>query len=216
MGFLRRLGGTVLLPLLLMASQAEVTGSAVAAPAGTYRVDASSSRVTIKVGKAGLFKFAGHEHEVSALGFSGEVVADPAEIARSSVKLTFEASAVKVTGSGDSADDIPKVQATMSGPTVLDVARFPEIRFESRTVGGRQQADGSWALEVAGDLRLRSVARPLTLPLRAEISGDTLVASGRATLKQTDFGIEPVSVGGVVNVKNELVVEYRIVARKAP
>ena len=104
----------------------------------------------------------------------------------------------------------------MSGLTVLDVARFPEIRFESRTVGGRQQADGSWALEVAGDLKLRSVARPLTLPLRAEISGDSLVASGRVTLKQTDFGIQPVSVGGVVNVKNELLVEYRIVARKAP
>jgi polyisoprenoid-binding protein YceI len=103
----------------------------------------------------------------------------------------------------------------MSGPTVLDVARFPEIRFQSRTVGGRQQADGSWALEVAGDFRLRSVARPLTLPLRVEISGDTLVASGRATLKQTDFGLEPVSVAGVVNVKNELVVEYRIVATRA-
>lgn len=214
MGFLRLLGGTVFLSLLLTAHRAETTGSAAAA--ATYRVDASASRVTIKVGKAGLFKFAGHEHEVSALGFSGEVRADPSEIGHSSVQLAFEASAVKVTGSGDSAEDVPKIQATMSGPTVLDVARFPEIRFQSRTVGGRLQADGSWALEVTGDLRLRSVSRPLTLPLRAEISGDALTASGKVILKQSEFGIEPVSVAGVVNVKNELQVEYRIVARKAP
>lgn len=43
-------------------------------------------------------------------------------------------------------------------------------------------------------------------------------SSSRVTIKvgKTDFGIEPVSVAGVVNVKNELLVEYRIVARKAP
>ena len=216
LGCLRPVGFGLVALLLVPDRPGVVTHAAAPATSSTYRVEASPSRVTIKVGKAGLFKFAGHEHEVSALGFSGEVVADPAEIARSAVQLTFLASAVKVTGSGDSAEDLPKIQATMSGPTVLDVARFPEIRFQSRTVGGHQQADGSWALEVTGELRLRSVARPLTLPLRVEISGDTLVASGRATLKQTDFGLEPVSVAGVVNVKNELAVEYRIVARKEP
>ncbi len=186
------------------------------AAALVFRVDASTSRVTIKVGKAGLFKFAGHEHEVSALGFSGEVVADPAEPTRSSVHLTFEAAAVKVTGSAEPPGDVPKVQETMSGPRVLDVARFPEVRFDSRRVGGHRNADGAWEIEVTGDLRLRGETRPLTLPMRVELSGDTLAASGQATIRHSDFGMEPVSVAGVVKVKNELLIEYRIVARRAP
>jgi polyisoprenoid-binding protein YceI len=184
--------------------------------ARSFRVDASASRVTIKVGRAGLFKFVGHEHEVSALGFSGEVVADPAQLAGSSVRLAFEAAALRVTGTTDSAEDLPKIQETMSGPRLLDVARFPEARFDSRAVSGRREADGSWAIVVTGELRLRAVARPLTLPMRVELSADTLVATGRAAIRQTDFGLQPVSVGGVVKVKNELPIDYRIVARAAP
>jgi len=179
-------------------------------------VEAAASRVSIKVGKAGLFRFAGHEHEVSALGFSGEVVADPAELTCSSVHLTFEAAAVKVTGSGDPPGDVPKIQETMSGPRVLDVARFPEVRFDSRRVGGHRNAEGSWEIEVTGDLRLRGETRPLVLPMRVELSGDTLAASGRVIIRHRDFGLEPVSVAGVVKVKDELLVEYRIVARRAP
>jgi hypothetical protein len=46
-----------------------------------------------------------------------------------------------------------------------------------------------------------------------EVAGETLTASGKTVLRQTDFGMKPVSVGGVVNVKNELGVDFRIVAR---
>ncbi len=186
------------------------------AGAASFQVDASASKVTIRVGKAGLFKFAGHEHEVSALGFSGEVVADPADLSRSSVHLAFEAAAVRLTGSGDPPGDVPKIQETMAGPRVLDVARFPEVRFDSRKVGGQRTAPGTWEIEVQGDFRLRAETRSLTLPLRVELRGETLTATGRATIRQSDFGLEPVSVAGVVKVKNELLVEYRIVARRAP
>lgn len=182
----------------------------------SFRVDASASKVTIQVGKAGLFKFAGHEHEVSALGFSGDVVADPADLVRSSVHLTFDAAAVTLTGSGDPPGDVPKIQETMAGPRVLDVARFPEVRFDSRKVAGQRTAPDSWEIEVTGDFRLRAQTRPLTLPMRVELRGDTLTATGRVTLRQSDFGLEPISVAGVVKVKNELLVEYRIVARRTP
>ena len=46
------------------------------------------------------------------------------------------------------------------------------------------------------------------------VSGDTLTASGKAVLRHDQFGMEPVSAaGGSVKVKNEIAVEYRIVAR---
>jgi len=41
-----------------------------------------------------------------------------------------------------------------------------------------------------------------------------LTASGKTVLRHDQFGMQPVSVaGGSVKVKNEIEVEYRIVAR---
>jgi polyisoprenoid-binding protein YceI len=58
------------------------------------------------------------------------------------------------------------------------------------------------------------VTRPITLPVHVEVSGDTLTASGKAVLRHDQFGMLPVSAaGGSVKVKNEIAVEYRIVAR---
>jgi polyisoprenoid-binding protein YceI len=168
----------------------------------------------IDVGKSGLFSFAGHVHEVVAPGLSGEVVADAEDLSRSRVTLVFDARALKVTGRGEPPDDVPKVQEAMLGPKVLDAARFPEIRFASTAVSGRALGPGAYSVEVAGALTLHGVTRPVTLPLKIEITGDTLVATGATTLRQKDYGIDPVSVAGVVNVKNELKLTFRIEARE--
>jgi polyisoprenoid-binding protein YceI len=192
------------LPLLLALLQAE---------GGHYAIDGAASRVTIEVGRAGLFKFAGHEHTVTAEGLSGEVVVDTTAVERSSVRVVFAATTVKVTASEGPAEDIPKIQATMSGPKVLDVERFPEIAFSSTAVGGRRRNGETWDVTVAGELDLHGVRRPITLALRVTLGAEALVAEGSLRLRQHDYGIEPVSVGGVVKVKDELVVTLKIVAR---
>jgi polyisoprenoid-binding protein YceI len=181
-----------------------------------YAVVPEASAVTIKVGRSGLFKFAGHEHEVVAPALRGEVVGDPADLAGSSVSLAFDAAALRVTGRGEPPDDVPKVQAAMLGPKVLDAARFPEITFRSRSVAGRQTAPGVHELQVTGDFTLHGVTRPLTVSVHVEESGGRLVAKGRAAVRQTDHGIKPVSVAGVVNVKNQVEVEFSLTARVSP
>ena len=180
----------------------------------TYVVVPAERSVVIDVGKSGLFSFAGHVHEVVAPGLSGEVVADAEDLSRSRVTLLFDARALKVTGRGEPPDDVPKVQEAMLGPKVLDTARFPEIRFASKAVSGRTLGPAAYAVDVAGDLTLHGVTRPVTLPLKIEITGDTLVATGTTTLRQKDYGIDPVSVAGVVKVKNELTLTFRIEGRE--
>jgi polyisoprenoid-binding protein YceI len=187
-----------------------------ASGSGHYAVDGGASRVSIEVGKAGLLKLAGHEHTVTAEGLSGEVVVDTEAVERSSVRIAFAATALRVTDSEGPADDVPKVQATMSGPKVLDVERFPEIRFSSTAVSGRTGTAQTWEIAVTGDLELHGVRRPLTLPLRVTLAPDSLAAEGTVRLRQRDYAIEPVSVGGVVKVKDELVVTLKIVARPVP
>src|SRR5574341_926116 len=81
----------------------------------TYEIEPSERSVTIRVGRAGLLKFAGHTHEVVAPVFAGQVVVDDEQITRSSVSVEFEAAALRVTGKGEPADDVPRVQENMVG-----------------------------------------------------------------------------------------------------
>ena len=200
-----------LLPLLAAAS---VSAAGAAAAEQGYTVDTGASAVRIHVGKTGVFGFAGHEHEIAARA-EGTVVSDPADLARSSVSLTFDAKAIEVVASEDEpAKDVPKVQAVMIGPEVLDVSRFPAITFRSRSVAGKEISAGGFEIQVTGDLSLHGVARGLTLPMRVEVKEGTLTATGKTVLRHTDFGMKPVSAGGgTVKVKNEIGIDYRIVAR---
>jgi polyisoprenoid-binding protein YceI len=190
-------------------------GSAQARPA-RYVLDARGSRFAIQVGKAGLFGFAGHEHEIVAGAFQGTVVADEEDIGRSSVEVSFDAAGLRVTGKGEPRKDVPRVQEAMVGPKCLDVSRYPAIRFVSRTVAAKRASPGHHELEVRGDLTLHGVTRALSVPLRVEIDGDRLTASGRTVIRQTDFGISPITVAGVVKVKDELVLEWTLVGRRPP
>lgn len=181
-----------------------------------YVVAPDESTVTIRVGKSGLFKFAGHEHEVVAPALRGEVVADTGDLSRSSLWVTFEAAALRVTGKGEPPEDVPKVQAAMLGPKVLDVGRFPEITFRSRAVSGHAAGASAYELQVTGDLSVHGVTRTVILPLKVQLSDKSVAASGSTVIRHTDHGLKPVSVAGVVNVRNEIGVEFRITARAVP
>jgi polyisoprenoid-binding protein YceI len=179
-----------------------------------YTLDPAHSRLTIEVGKAGLFGFAGHEHQVLAGTFRGTATFDPARLAQSSVDVTFDAGALRVSGKGEPPEDVPQVQATMAGPTCLDSGRFPTIRFVSKSamaMGAVGPNGGELALP--GQLTLHGVTRPLTLRVHLDVTGPTLEATGATTLKQSDFGITPISKSGVVKVKDELTLSWRISGR---
>jgi hypothetical protein len=48
-----------------------------------------------------------------------------------------------------------------------------------------------------------------------DVIEDHPVATGATTIRQTDFGITPISVAGVVKVKNELALRWGLVGRPA-
>ena len=202
-------------PFLAAALAALGAASPAAGAPRTYVLDAAASEVRIHVGRAGLFSFAGHEHDVAAPALQGEVVADAADLAASSVRIRFPARTLTVIPDREPEGDAPKVQEAMLGEKVLDVARYPEITFTSRAVSGR--ADGAtYRLEVTGDLTLHGVTRTLSLPVAVTVDGDRLIAEGRTVLRHDHFGMKPVSVAGVVKVKNEIVVSYKFVGRAEP
>jgi polyisoprenoid-binding protein YceI len=201
--------GTVLAGCLTLAA-----ASALAQGASSYVLVPEESSVRIHVGKTGVFNAFGHEHNVVAPALSGEVVLPEGGLAGTQVSVTFESGALRVDPQGEPEGDAPKVQAAMRGPEVLDAARFPRITFHSEhfTVQktGPTEVDG----EVTGTLELHGVSRPVRVPVQVRLAPGALLATGKTVLKQTDFGISPVSAGGgTVKVEDEVTIAFRLVGR---
>jgi polyisoprenoid-binding protein YceI len=188
--------------------------SAASAAGATYPVVESKSSVRIHVGKSGAFSFAGHKHEVQA-PVSGTITADPANLSASVVDLTFDSWHLRVLPDHEPSGDAPKVEEAMHGPEVLDAVRFPKIHFLSKKVTGRTLSDGGYELSIVGELSLHGVTKELTVPVKVKIDGRSLTATGETTLRHDQFGMKPVSAGGgSVKVKNEIQIDFEIVAEQ--
>jgi polyisoprenoid-binding protein YceI len=124
-----------------------------------------------------------------------------------------DAAKMQVLDPAASPETRAKVQAKMLSADVLDVARFPRIEFRSRSVtpmnGARLKNAGDALLRIAGDLTLHGQ----THPVEFEATGSAGHYRGSAKLKQTDFGIKPITIaGGAVKVKDEVRIDFEILA----
>jgi polyisoprenoid-binding protein YceI len=157
-----------------------------------------NSTITIHVGKTGLFSGLGHNHTISAP--ISRAIINPQSKSASITVLTKE---MKVLDPEASEKDRQEIQATMMGPKVLDAQKYPEIHFTSTHV--EQTSAGEF--KVTGNLELHGVTKQLEFP----VTGTPEHYTGKAKLKQTDFGIQPVSAGGgTVKVKDEIELEFNV------
>lgn len=187
----------------------------VAAEAQIWNIVPNRSDVRIHVGKSGLFRAAGHTHEVVAPAVSGRVRFDPERIEQAQIELTFDASAFKVDPKDEPPDDLAEVQQTMLSDKVLDAAKYPTIVFRSQEIEVQKRSGGQVHLRVVGALTLHGVTRQIEGPVDVTLSSDRLAGTGTVIVKQTTFGIEPVSAGfGTVKVKDEVSVRYTFTAQR--
>jgi YceI-like protein len=164
---------------------------------------AKQSTITIHVHKTGLFSAMGHNHTVVAPVHQAAI--DPKAMTAEIIVLSRE---MKVTDTDVSEKDRAQIQADMLGPKVLNAEKFPEIRFKSLQI----TPAGAGHLRVIGTLELHGVKRDITL----EMTGGGDRYTGKTKLKQTDFGIQPISAGGgTVKVKDELDLDLDIYAGEA-
>ena len=169
------------------------------AQAQAVEVDAGRSSITVKVEKTGLFSVLAHNHTIQAPIASGRL-----DTEKRTATLTFNAKDMKVTDEGVKDSERADIEQTMKSDKVLDVQRYPEIRFVSTSItpqdGGRYQ--------VRGDLTLHGSTHAVEFPIA--FSKDRYM--GSVKLKQTDLGITPVSIaGGAIKVKDVIEVVFEIV-----
>jgi polyisoprenoid-binding protein YceI len=192
--------GTALPALALVVVSSLVSSSAFAAE---RPVDPAASTLSVKVWKTGLFSVFAHNHDISAPITSGTV----RDGDKASVKFVVNARGMKVLDPEASASTRAEVEHNMLSEQVLDSQQYPEIAFESTRV----QTTGNGGYTVSGNLTLHGQTHPVQVAVKQAGDGKY---EGRAKLKQTTFGIQPIAIGGgAVKVKDEIDIVFTIALR---
>ena len=183
-------------------------------------VDHSRSLVVVRTYKGGLFGFlTEHEHGIMATEWSADICYDQEDPGASGVSLSISVNSLRIDTeearrqaglnpkSGPKPDDVRKIQKTMLAPENLAAEKYPQIRFRTTFV----EQKGNNTLLLRGPLTIRRRTRTVSVPARVDrLEGGMTRFSGKVSLKQRDYGIEPASFGGLVKVKNKVELQFDI------
>lgn len=219
--------GLLLVPLLL-AGSARVG-------AGVLEPSADETVLAVVTHKGGIASGLAHDHFVVAGGYRLRVAFDAAAPERTELELEAPTTGLVVDDpalaeqwsprvrelgildepfAAVSEKDRGKIRRAMLGGKQLDAERFPHITARLRSV--RRAEDGDerfgWLAEVTIGLHGHEIER--TIPARYETDDDGVTLEALATLRFTDFGIEPYSAFlGAVKNRDEFHLWVRVRAR---
>lgn len=185
-------------------------------------VDKSQSHIIAVTYRSGLLGFLGHEHAVLATQWFTNICYAPDDIGQSSVQITVPTESLRIDsqkargiaslGPGPSEEEIQEIQAIMLSEENLAAVQHPRLTFKSSSVS----LEGDSEVILEGPLTLRGQTRTVRFPVTvSRPSGKGIMLSGRFEVLQTDFGIEPESVAGVINVANNVDIVFEIVGEVA-
>jgi polyisoprenoid-binding protein YceI len=185
----------------------------VSAGGDRFVINATVSRFTVQAFASGLLSSFGHNPKIDIRGLKGEIHFDPAHIEKSTMHLVIRADSLTVADN-ISDKDRRDIEDDMR-EKVLKTAQYPEIVFDVSSVTVNKVGDGQSNVTLNGQLSLHGVTRGQKVPATLTEAGDMLRAFGEFSLRQTDYGIKPVSaVGGGLKVKDDVKFTFDVVARK--
>ena len=195
----------------------------------TYSIsdaDSPDSFFLVATDTAGLLGFAGHRHAILAESWRAELFVDPQNLAASRISISVNTDtmildserAYQLAGFEKAIPPEDARLATMArirGPDVLNVEFNPLIKFESEeTIIVSTDSDGNSVLSVTGGLQLRGdilPPAPITFDTAMEQRPGRIVFEGTIEIRQSDFGIKPFSMAGVMRVRDQIRLIWRLV-----
>jgi hypothetical protein len=177
-----------------------------------FRVDPGRSLVVVQVYRAGSLARVGHDHVIASHDVRGYVVPDDgrADLYLRLDELVVDEPELRAEAKLEthpSAEDIAGTRRNMLNE--LEADRYPFVLVHMSGSGAR----GDSPLDAA--ITLHGVTRSAEAPVTIASAGDELSATGRIKLKQTDFGMKPLSVlGGALQVQDEVDLAFTIRARR--
>jgi polyisoprenoid-binding protein YceI len=111
-------------------------------------------------------------------------------------------------------DDLKNLQREMFD-NVLEVKNFPTAVYESKEITVQKLTADLMRAQVNGELCFHGVVQPLSLQANVAILGGNLRITGDFSLRQSGYGIKPVSfAAGTLRLKDELKFTFDLVAQR--
>ena len=154
-------------------------------PAGSYKLDREHASLIFRVNHLGFSNYTARFKR-----FDAKLEFDPRNLAASKVTATIDPDSLETDYPYPAKLDF---NAQLKGAEWLNVAAFPEMRFESRRI----DVTGENTVRINGDLTLHGVTRPMVLEARFNggYAGHPMDPHARigfsahGTLKRSQFGI---------------------------
>jgi len=130
----------------------------------------------------------------SASGISGTVLFDPENPAATTGKIIVAAESLTVPN--------PMQKEHLHSPNWLDVAKYPEITFEEKSLANVKTDGNVTIADATGTFTLHGVAKEITVPIKLtylkgklgarvpKLEGDLLVVRANFTINREDFDIQ--------------------------
>ncbi len=93
----------------------------------------------------------------------------------------------------------PMIQDHFNGAKWLNSDQFPKFTFKGKIADLSKvnfAKDGSYTVDVAGDLTVRDVTKPVTTAAVIVVKGGVVTATSAFTIKLADYGITGVPIDG--------------------
>jgi len=161
-----------------------------------YKIDPQHSSAQFAVTHLMISKVRGEFHAVT-----GTVSVDDADISKSSVEVTIDASTIDTRE--------PDRDKDLKSPHFLDVAKYPTMSFKSMKV----EKGSSGHLKITGDLIIHGVSKSVVLdvteprpPIKDPWGLQRTAVSGTTKINRQDFGLtySPTLDNGGLVVGNEV------------
>ncbi len=160
-------------------ASAQTNADPAKAPAGSYAVEPSHTRVLFAVNHMGFTTYYG-----DFTGVSGVLSLDPANAGGSKVSVSIPVASISTTNT--------VLDAELKSAQWLDAGADPTISFKSTKV----TPTGANTADIVGDLTLHGVTKPVTLAAKFNASGANIMShkmtvgfDATAHIKRSDFGV---------------------------
>lgn len=178
-----------------------------------YAFDPTVSRFTVQAFAAGLLSSFGHNPTIGLRDFQGTVEFVSGTYENTRIHMKVNTSRCEVLDQLKTSDR-EKIEREMYG-VVLKADRYPCAIFESNQVEMRSAMTNPFAVQVKGELTLCGVTRRHMFGARVSNLESSLRIAGEFALRQSNYGIKPVSLaGGIFKLKDELKFQFEIIARR--
>jgi polyisoprenoid-binding protein YceI len=178
-----------------------------------YVLVAEESTFVAQAFATGLLSALAHSPKIAIRNFEGEAefTASGARLENAHLHLRIPADSLEVIDDASESDREQINRRTRD--EVLETDRFSEIVYESSKATGSGNGNRYW-LALSGELTLRGITRTMPVSAKVIVNGNSLRATGDFQIRQSDFGIPPVTAAaGTIRLKDEVKCTFDILAR---